>query len=373
MSEPAQQGQNPGQLGGMFDAASASSARAMQLVKDPEITQIVINRFDRVWVTHTTRGPEYQNTPLFPNENAYTRFVNDLLAITNAGYRDVTTAKTPVIEASFSQEPPGAVHVCTPEITGGQPVVTIRKQPREFIRMQDMVSRHRMLNADMMNFLAAAMYGRLNILISGGSGAGKTTFARALAQFIDPEHRIVTCEETRELRLDDRLTTVAPLLTNVVRDEEGRVLRQATLEDLVKEALRMRAHRIWVGEVRGAEAFALTQAAVTGHDGSVTTLHADNGGQAIRQLVTYVTMAGLEEPQAASMVAHAFDLVVHIEQVQPDRRVVTEITELQPVREALEQRRQPLYQYDWQHDAWSHVGQPSPLLQRKLYAEGANA
>ena len=143
----------------------------------------------------------------------------------------------------------------------------------------------------------------------------------------------------RSLRLSDRLPNVVELFTLRRRDENGVLLRETTLDDLVKEALRMRAARVWVGETRGQEAYALIKACNSGHDGSITTMHADSGAQAIQQLRTYVMESGkVPEQPAREQVARAFNLVVQVEQIGMGRRAITEITELEPVIENGNQR-----------------------------------
>jgi len=232
--------------------------------------------------------------------------------------------------------------------------------------------RQGMMSPDMRLFMEQAIRGRVNILISGGTGAGKTTLARALSFFIAPEQRIITIEEIDELHLQDRLPNVVALTSHRLRDEEGRMIRETTMEDLVREALRMRGDRVWVGETRGKEAFALVKACNSGHDGSITTIHADDGKQAVRQAVTYVMESGLSEEVARDQVAQAFHLVIQLQRVRMGRRVITEITELEAVREGPEQRRNPLYTYHWQSDSFSQVGRPTQRLLNTWAKYGVN-
>jgi pilus assembly protein CpaF len=196
--------------------------------------------------------------------------------------------------------------------------------------------------------------------------------ARAFSHFIDPSNRVVTVEEIDELHLQDRLENVVALTSYRLRDEEGRMVRETTLDDLVREALRMRADRIWVGETRGKEAYALIKAANSGHDGSVTTIHADSGKQAIDQLNAYVMEYGLDASVAQKQVAQAFNLVVQVGKEKMGRRVVREITELESALEGAQQRYVSLYHYDPENETFVSDGRPTQRLINALARYGVN-
>lgn len=348
------------------------SARMMQILTDPKVSQITADAHDRISFIDDG-GPKRLNR-IFAGPAQYIAWVNELMSLTDVGYVDVEHASTSEIEGSFRPDriaTHGSIHICTREISHGEPVVTVRKQPHSLVTLDNMFEQG-MLNADMRLFLEQAIRGRSNILISGGSGAGKTTLARALSYYIDPWQRTITCEEAQELRLSDRLQNAVELFTLRKRDDQGRMIRETTLDDLVRMSLRMRGDRVWIGETRGKEAYALVKACNSGHDGSVTTLHADNGKQAIKQLVTYVMESGMPEQPAREQVAQAFNLVVQINKVRMGRRVITEITELEPVLEGSQQRLNKIYEYHGPADQHGQTGRPSPRLIEQWAKNGVN-
>jgi pilus assembly protein CpaF len=354
--------------------ADRGSQQMDALLREPDVSQICVNRHDLIFYWDS-RGPKKITETIFSSPQQYISWLDSLLTKTDAGTRSVANANTSVIEASFIPDATdlyGSIHISTREITRDQPALTIRKQPRENVTLDQMLN-DRMMNEEMRMFLEMAMHGRLNILISGGSGAGKTTLARAFGHFIDPANRVITVEEIDELHLADQRENVVALTTYRSRDELGRVVREVTLDDLVREALRMRGDRIWVGETRGKEAYALVKACNSGHDGSITTVHADTGPQAVEQLSTYVMEAGLDTLVAQKQVSRAFNLVVQVSKEKMGRRVIREITELEAALETGGQQRSvPLYTYDPDTEGFSTQGQPTRRLRQALERYGVN-
>jgi len=361
-------------LENLFDEDQTIANEKLELLlRDPSVTQICINDHTRIFYWDDS-GQRMVQQSIFGSSETYVAWLENLLTLTDAGLVKLSDSKAPVVEASFIPHRTdlyGSIHISTTEITRGDPALTIRKQPLEVVSLDDMLIQS-VINEEMRLFLQQAVQGRASILISGASGSGKSTMMRALSQFIDPTHRIITCEEIDELHLSDRLPNVVSLTSSVTRDERGAVVSETSLEDLVREALRMRADRIFVGEVRGPEARSLIKAASTGHDGSCTTLHAHSGQDATRQLASYLMEGGMPEGPANEQIARAFNLVIHLGTAAMGRRRVLSIHELEPVLEGSNQRTNELYAYDFETDSHFTTGRPSTRFIQNLARYGAN-
>lgn len=360
-------------LSEIVGASLPPSIEAMfDLLRDPGVSEITINGHTELFYTKDGTRRKV-NRPPFASVDEYILWIEQTLQYqTNSKYGTLAAAegKTDVIEASFrGVDITGSIHVVLPLLTRGQPIVTVRKQPREHITLEDMMEAN-MLDRQIRDFLIAAMRGRLNILVSGGSGAGKTTMIRALARYVDPAHRVLTVEEIDELHL--QLPNVVPLFTATTKDADGRVVWETTLDDLCRHALRMRPDRIWVGEVRGREAYSLVKACNTGHDGSLTTVHSEDPRAAIENLTTYVMEAGVTEDVARDSIVRAFDLIVHIKRTSHNRRVVSEVTEVESVVEGRRVRLNTLFEYNPEFDGFIRTSHPTPELVRKLRRYGVN-
>jgi pilus assembly protein CpaF len=221
------------------------------------------------------------------------------------------------------------------------PMLTIRKFSKEPYTAEDLIGFHT-FSADVSEFFDACVRGRLNILISGGTGTGKTTLLNVLSSFVPSDERIVTIEDAAELRLEKehvlRLESRPPNL-------EGK--GEVTIRDLVRNALRMRPDRIVVGEVRGAEALDMLQAMNTGHDGSLSTIHANSPRDAFARLETMVLMAGFDLPVRAirEQISSALHLMIHLARLGDGSRRVVEIAEVHGM-EGDTILTQPIFQFD---------------------------
>ncbi|HEX5558143.1 MAG TPA: CpaF family protein [Gaiellales bacterium] len=270
------------------------------LLRDRGVTEVIANGPGRVY---TERGGRLVREPVAFRDDEHLRQVIDRV-VSSVGRR--VDESSPMVDARLSDG--SRVNAVLPPVALDGPLLTIRKFARAPFRVEDLVAAGSLTTAQA-DMLERCVRGRLNVVVSGGTGTGKTTLLNALAGFIDPAERIVTVEDAAELRLPQphvaRLESRPP---NV----EGR--GEVTLRALVRNALRMRPDRIVVGEVRGGEALDMLQAMNTGHDGSLTTVHASSPADAVRRIETMALMAGLDLPHVAvrEQVASAVDVIVHL-------------------------------------------------------------
>jgi len=286
------------------------------LLDDPTVTEIMINGPHKVFVE---RGGQLSKTLVtFPDDASVLRLIDRI--ILPLGRR--IDADTPTVDARL---PDGSrVNAVIPPVALDGPGLTIRKFAKERLHITDLV-RYGSLTEGMARFLEACVVARLNVLVSGGTGSGKTTLLNVLSEFIPENQRIVTIEDAAELQLDqDHLVRLETKPPNV----EG--TGEVPIRHLVRNALRMRPDRIIVGEVRGGEALDMLQAMNTGHDGSLTTIHANAPRDAVSRLETLVLLAGFELPLRVvrEQIASAIDLIVQQTRLRDGSRKITSITEV---------------------------------------------
>ena len=286
------------------------------LLKDPSISDILVNRCDLVYVEREGRLEE--TDIVFQDDRHLHQIIERI--VSSVGRR--IDESSPMVDARLLDG--SRVNAIIPPLALDGPVLSIRRFRTDRLGAQDLVSRDSMTQP-MLDFLRAAVACRLNILISGGTGAGKTTLLNVLSGFIGDRERIVTIEDAAELTLRQR--HVVRLETRPPNIEGKGAVRQ---RDLVVNALRMRPDRIVVGEVRGQEALDMLQAMNTGHDGSLTTVHANSARDALYRLDTMVAMSNLNIPEKAvrHQIASALDLVIQITRLSDGTRKVTSVTEI---------------------------------------------
>jgi pilus assembly protein CpaF len=291
------------------------------LLRDPEITEVMVNRPEQIFVER--KGRIELTTLAFEDEDSLRRVIDRI--VSSIGRR--VDESEPMCDARLKDG--SRVNVVIPPVAIYGPCLTIRKFGRDVLSPEQIVASGG-ATAAMMTYLNAAVKTRLNIIVSGGTGSGKTTFLNVLSGYIPADERIVTCEDAAELRL--RQVHVISLESKP-QNVEGR--GAISIRDLVRNCLRMRPDRIVVGECRGAEALDMLQAMNTGHDGSMSTLHANNPRDAVNRLETLVLLAGTELPSRAirTQIASAVNVVVQTERLRGGSRKVVSVAELMGMKE----------------------------------------
>jgi pilus assembly protein CpaF len=286
------------------------------LLRDDTVTEVMVNACDRVYVERD--GKIERSTASFADNAHLLRIIDKI--VSQVGRR--IDEASPMVDARL---PDGSrVNAIIPPLALKGPTLTIRKFSRDPYTMNDLIA-FGSLTSQAAQFLAACVKGKLNVLISGGTGTGKTTTLNALSAFVPDDERIVTIEDAAELQLQqDHVITLESRPANIEGQGEIRI------RELVRNALRMRPDRIIVGEVRGAETLDMLQAMNTGHEGSLTTIHANSPRDALARLETLVMTAGVELPHRAirEQIASAFDLLVQIQRLVDGSRRITHISEV---------------------------------------------
>jgi pilus assembly protein CpaF len=283
---------------------------------DESITEVMVNAHHTIYVER--KGQIEETDVQFASERHLLQVIDRIVAQTG---RRIDEA-SPMVDARL---PDGSrVNAIIPPLAITGPSLTIRKFSKDPLTIDDLVS-YGTLSHQAAAFLEACVSGKLNILVSGGTGTGKTTMLNVLSSFIPEKERIVTIEDAAELRLSQKhVISLEARPANI----EGK--GQITIRDLVRNALRMRPDRIIVGECRGSEAVDMLQAMNTGHDGSLTTIHANSPRDALARTETLVLTAGFDLPLKAirDQIASAFDLIIHTQRLVDGRRRITHITEV---------------------------------------------
>ncbi len=285
-------------------------------LRDDSVTEVMVNNYDRIFVERL--GKIERTTATFADNAHLLRIIDKI--VSQIGRR--VDEASPMVDARL---PDGSrVNAIIPPLSLKGPTLTIRKFSRDPYTMNDLIT-FGTLTPKAAQFLAACVKGKLNILISGGTGTGKTTTLNAMSAFVPNDERIVTIEDAAELQLQqEHVITLESRPPNIEGQGEVRI------RELVRNALRMRPDRIIVGEVRGAETLDMLQAMNTGHEGSLTTIHANSPRDALSRLETLVLTAGIELPLRAirEQISSAFDLLVQITRLVDGSRRITNVTEV---------------------------------------------
>ena len=286
------------------------------LLSDDSVTEVMVNNYDTIFVERDGRLERAETSFV---DNAHVLRIIDKI-VSQVGRR--VDESSPMVDARL---PDGSrVNAIIPPLSLKGPTLTIRKFSRDPYTMDDLIN-FGSLTPQAAQFLAACVKGKLNVLISGGTGTGKTTMLNAMSSFVPTDERIVTIEDAAELQLQqEHVITLESRPANIEGQGEIRI------RELVRNALRMRPDRIIVGEVRGAETLDMLQAMNTGHEGSLTTIHANSPRDALSRLETLVLTAGIDLPLRAirEQTSSAFDVLVQISRLVDGSRRVTHITEV---------------------------------------------
>ncbi len=307
------------------------------LLADPLINDIMVNAYNTIFVER--QGKLYLTDVVFRSPRHVMQISQ---RIANMIGRRIDES-SPMVDARLADG--SRVNIIIPPVALDGISISIRKFSNKTITLDQMVKTGS-LSQHMADFLKVAAQCRLNIIVSGGTGAGKTTLLNALSQLISPNERIVTLEDSAELQLAQphvvRLESRPP---NV--EGEGTI----KIADLLKNALRMRPDRIIVGECRGAEAFDMLQAMNTGHDGSMSTVHANSSVEALSRLENMLLMTGHDFPSQVlkSYIGDSINLIVHVDRMRDGRRRLTQITEINGVKKGVIQH-QDIFRFHYTHD-----------------------
>lgn len=286
------------------------------LLNQAEITEIMVNRYDDIYIE---RGGKLEKTDVqFVSEEK----LEDVIQLIVSQINRAVNTSSPIVDARLRDG--SRVNIVLPPVSLNGPSITIRKFPEHTLSLDELVERD-MLSREAAIFLANMVIAGYNIFISGGTGAGKTTFLNALSGCIPRDERVVTIEDAAELRLLHLPNIVRLEARNANMEGKGEV----TIRSLIRNALRMRPSRIIVGEVRGAEAIDMLQAMNTGHDGSISTGHSNSVVDMLSRLETMVLSdAGLPVLVIRKQIAAAIDIIVHLERLRDYSRHVVGISEL---------------------------------------------
>ena len=304
-----------------------------EFLEDDEITEVMINGTQNIF--YEKKGRIFQSDKRFLSKEK----LEDVIQQIVAGANRLVNEASPIVDARLADG--SRVNVVLAPIALNGPIVTIRKFPTESITMKQLIAWNS-ISEEVAEFLALLVESGYNMFISGGTGSGKTTFLNALSQYIPKDERIITIEDNAELRILD----VPNLVSLEARNANVEGTGEVTIRQLIKSALRMRPDRIIVGEVRSAEAIDMLQALNTGHDGSLSTGHANSPEDMLSRLETMVLM-GMELPLTAirRQIASGIDVIVHLGRLRDKSRKLLEVSEVMDYREG-EIHLQTVYRYE---------------------------
>lgn len=306
-----------------------------QIINDTDITEVMINGHDHIFVEKS--GKLYKLDSSFESQKELEIIITKF--VSNMG-REVNESN-PIVDTRLADG--SRVNVVMPPIALNGPIVTIRRFPKEAMTVQKLID-YGSITEEVAEVLETLVKAKYNIIVSGGTGSGKTTFLNALSNFIPRDERIITIEDSAELQIKNIDNLVRLETRNAGADGSGAI----SIKDLIKSALRMRPERIVVGEVRGAEALDMLQAMNTGHDGSLSTGHANSTYDMLSRLETMVLQGadGLPLEAIRQQIASAVDIIIQLSRMRDKSRKTVEISEVVKYDPATRQIvMNPLYQF----------------------------
>lgn len=286
-------------------------------LEDDLINEIMINSYNQIYIEK--EGNIFKSHINFRSEKELDRIIQKI--VSDSG-REVNISN-PIVDANLYDG--SRVNIVLPPISNHNPIITIRKFSKHKLSVKDLIDSGS-LTGELAEFLEKLVKAKYNIIIGGGTSSGKTTFLNALSNFIDDNERIITIEDSRELQIQNKKNLISLQTRNSNSSNKGKV----TIKDLIRNSLRMRPDRIIVGEVRSDETVDMLQAMSTGHDGSLSTAHANSARDMISRLETMVLRSGEKIPIEAvrRMVNSSIEILIHLDRVDSKRRRVIEVAEM---------------------------------------------
>lgn len=330
-----------------------------ELLEDDEITEIMVNGPDNIFIEKA--GKLYRSPLRFSSAEKLSDVIQQIAAERNK----IVNESSPIVDTRLSDG--SRINIILPPVSLNEGIITIRRFPKDPVTMKKLLE-FGSISPEIVEFLKILVRARYNIFISGGTGSGKTTFLNALTEFIPKSERVITIEDSAELQL----IGIDNLVRLEARDRNLEGNLEVTIRDLVRASLRMRPDRIIVGECRGAEALEVLQASNTGHDGSMSTGHANSARDMLSRLEVMVLMGSVELPVAAirSQIASGIDILVHLGRLADRSRKLLEISEIMGLEDG-EIVTSTIFKYDGA-GGWEHTGKLShtqKLLMAGLYQD----